>query len=155
MLMTKPEGLEILDFLFTLSFSILSPCINYHYFCFKEPLEDRLKKLITASKCMLFMKGDPAAPKCGFSRQTVELLQSLNVEFGSFDILSDEEIRQGLKTYSNWPTYPQLYLNGELLGGLVRLSNSITSKSRVKTKLFHTSMLFSNENTFKGCSRML
>jgi len=60
-----------------------------------EPLESRLKKLITASKCMLFMKGDPAAPKCGFSRQTIELLNSLNAEYGSFDILSDEEVRQG------------------------------------------------------------
>lgn len=60
-----------------------------------EPLEARLKKLISASKCMLFMKGDPAAPKCGFSRQTVELLNSLNAEFGSFDILTDEEVRQG------------------------------------------------------------
>lgn len=83
-----------------------------------EPLESRLKKLISASKCMIFMKGDPAAPKCGFSRQTVELLNSLNAEFGSFDILTDEEVRQGLKTYSNWPTYPQLYVDGELVGGL-------------------------------------
>ena len=54
-----------------------------------------MKKLMKASKCMVFMKGDPAAPKCGFSRQTVELLQSLNAEFGTFDILSDEEVRQG------------------------------------------------------------
>ena len=64
------------------------------------------------------MKGDPAAPKCGFSRQTIELLQSLNAEFGTFDILSDDEVRQGLKTYSSWPTYPQLYIDGELIGGL-------------------------------------
>ena len=84
----------------------------------KEPLEVRLKKLTNASKCMLFMKGDPAAPKCGFSRQTVDLLQSLNAEFGTFDILSDEEVRQGLKTYSSWPTYPQIYIDGELIGGL-------------------------------------
>ena len=62
-----------------------------------EPLETRLKKLVTASKCMLFMKGDPAAPKCGFSRQTVELLNILNAEYGSFDILSDEEVRHGRK----------------------------------------------------------
>ena len=84
----------------------------------QEPLEDRLKKLINASKCMLFMKGDPAAPKCGFSRQTIELLTALNAQYGTFDILEDEEVRQGLKKFSNWPTYPQLYVDGELVGGL-------------------------------------
>jgi len=84
----------------------------------KEPLEQRLKKLINSSKCVLFMKGDPVAPKCGFSRQTVELFESLNAEYATFDILSDDEVRQGLKTFSNWPTYPQLYIDGELIGGL-------------------------------------
>ena len=64
------------------------------------------------------MKGDPVAPKCGFSRQTVELFESLNAEYATFDILSDDEVRQGLKTFSNWPTYPQLYIDGELIGGL-------------------------------------
>lgn len=54
----------------------------------------------------------------GFSRQAVALLKECGAEFGSFDIFSDEEVRQGLKTYSNWPTYPQLYINGELIGGL-------------------------------------
>ncbi|KAK6009549.1 glutaredoxin, partial [Ostertagia ostertagi] len=67
---------------------------------------------------MLFMKGSPDNPKCGFSKQTVALLNEIGATFGSFDILSDEEVRQGLKTYSNWPTYPQLYLDGELIGGL-------------------------------------
>lgn len=84
----------------------------------EEDLNQRLKKLTHSSPIMLFMKGDPAAPKCGFSRQTVELLNSLNAKFGSFDILSDEAVRQGLKTFSNWPTYPQLYIKGELVGGL-------------------------------------
>lgn len=84
----------------------------------KENLNDRLKALINTSKVMLFMKGSPDAPRCGFSRQIVELLQGENVEFQTFDILSDEEVRQGLKTYSDWPTYPQLYVNGELIGGL-------------------------------------
>lgn len=84
---------------------------------------------------MLFMKGDPSTPKCGFSRQTVELLQSLNAEFGSFDILTDEEIRQGLKTYSDWPTYPQLYIDGQLIGGLVSRAKfhlSVISSFRFK-----------------------
>ncbi|XP_017295579.1 glutaredoxin 3 [Kryptolebias marmoratus] len=81
-------------------------------------LNQRLKKLINAGPCMLFMKGSPQEPRCGFSRQIVALLKEHNIQFSSFDILSDEEVRQGLKTFSKWPTYPQLYVNGELVGGL-------------------------------------
>lgn len=81
-------------------------------------LNQRLKKLINAAPCMLFMKGSSQEPRCGFSRQIVALLKEHSIQFSSFDILSDEEVRQGLKTYSNWPTYPQLYVNGELVGGL-------------------------------------
>lgn len=84
----------------------------------EESLDDRLGKLVRSSPVMLFMKGNPTEPKCGFSRQAVELLSNANVAFGSFDILSDEEVRQGLKAYSDWPTYPQLYVKGELQGGL-------------------------------------
>eukprot|EP01012_Entosiphon_sulcatum_P000115 TRINITY_DN100178_c0_g1_i1.p1 TRINITY_DN100178_c0_g1~~TRINITY_DN100178_c0_g1_i1.p1 ORF type:complete len:219 (-),score=47.48 TRINITY_DN100178_c0_g1_i1:37-669(-) len=82
------------------------------------PLEERLKRLVNQSPVMVFMKGQPAAPRCGFSNQIVGILNETGVPFGSFDILSDEEVRQGLKTFSNWPTYPQLYVNGELVGGL-------------------------------------
>lgn len=67
---------------------------------------------------MLFMKGEPNALRCGFSRQMIGILKDTGVQFKHFDILSDEEIRQGLKKYSDWPTYPQLYVNSELLGGL-------------------------------------
>ncbi|XP_060905960.1 glutaredoxin 3 [Labrus mixtus] len=81
-------------------------------------LNQRLKKLINAAPCMLFMKGSAQDPRCGFSKQLVALLKTHSIQFSSFDILSDEEVRQGLKTYSNWPTYPQLYANGELVGGL-------------------------------------
>lgn len=81
-------------------------------------LNQRLKKLINAAPCMLFMKGSSQEPRCGFSRQIVGLLSEHNIQFSTFDILSDEEVRQGLKTFSNWPTYPQLYVNGELVGGL-------------------------------------
>ncbi|XP_063163422.1 glutaredoxin-3 isoform X1 [Candoia aspera] len=84
----------------------------------KEDLNSRLKKLINAAPCMLFMKGTPHEPRCGFSRQMVEILNKHNIVFSSFDILSDEEVRQGLKTYSDWLTYPQLYVTGELIGGL-------------------------------------
>lgn len=84
----------------------------------EERLNERLGRLIRSSKVMLFMKGNPSAPRCGFSRQAVELLQEESIPFGSFDILTDEDVRQGLKKYSDWPTYPQLYVNGSLLGGL-------------------------------------
>ncbi|GKV00936.1 hypothetical protein SLEP1_g13542 [Rubroshorea leprosula] len=83
----------------------------------KESLEDRLKSLITSSPVMLFMKGTPDAPRCGFSSKVVNALKEEGVTFGSFDILTDEEVRQGLKVFSNWPTFPQLYYKGELIGG--------------------------------------
>jgi Grx4 family monothiol glutaredoxin len=62
--------------------------------------------------------GSPDAPQCGFSRTIVGILREENIEFSSFDILRDETIRAGLKTFSDWPTYPQLYVNGEFIGGL-------------------------------------
>ncbi|KAG9441044.1 hypothetical protein H6P81_016898 [Aristolochia fimbriata] len=83
----------------------------------EETREDRLKKLVSSSSTMLIMKGTPDAPRCGFSSKVVDVLRKEGVSFGSFDILSDEEVRQGLKTFSNWPTFPQLYHNGELVGG--------------------------------------
>lgn len=61
--------------------------------------------------------GSPDEPRCGFSRKVVEALRGVDQPFGSFDILSDEAVRQGLKEFSQWPTYPQLYVNGELMGG--------------------------------------
>ncbi|KAM4897216.1 glutaredoxin-3 isoform 4-T5 [Sylvia borin] len=84
----------------------------------QQQLQARLQKLVNAAPCMLFMKGSPKEPRCGFSKQMVEILSRHNVAFSSFDIFSDEEVRQGLKTFSNWPTYPQLYVSGELIGGL-------------------------------------
>lgn len=63
------------------------------------------------------MKGTPDDPQCGFSWKVVDILRGLGAAFGSFDILSDEEMRQAVKEYSNWPTYPQLYVNGKLVGG--------------------------------------
>jgi Grx4 family monothiol glutaredoxin len=81
-------------------------------------LEDRLKALISRDPVMLFMKGSPESPKCGFSRSIIAILNEKHAKYGHFDILEDEEVRQGLKTFSNWPTYPQLYIKGELVGGL-------------------------------------
>jgi len=84
----------------------------------EEALNRRLKQLVGSSQVLLFMKGSASAPKCGFSRQAVDLLTEAMISFGTFDILSDDDVRQGLKEYSDWPTYPQLYVNGELVGGL-------------------------------------
>ncbi|KAI6219601.1 Glutaredoxin domain-containing protein [Aphelenchoides fujianensis] len=83
-----------------------------------KDLNKRLEALINKARLTLFMKGNPDQPRCGFSRQIVQMLRDLNCDFWTFDILSDEEVRQGLKEYSDWPTYPQVYLDGELLGGL-------------------------------------
>ena len=84
----------------------------------KPPLDERLRALTSQAPVVLFMKGDETTPRCGFSRQAVELLRGEHVAFATFDILSDEEVRQGLKKFSNWPTYPQLYGDGKLVGGL-------------------------------------
>jgi len=83
-----------------------------------KELNTRLGKLTRAAPIMVFIKGSPSAPRCGFSRQIVEILKEENCKFGYFDILTDNDVRQSLKTFSNWPTYPQLYINGELIGGL-------------------------------------
>ncbi|XP_041368687.1 glutaredoxin 3-like [Gigantopelta aegis] len=84
----------------------------------KEDLNTRLKTLISAAPIMLFIKGTPEEPRCGFSRQLIQILNDKNINYSTFNILADKEIRQGLKTYSNWPTYPQVYCSGELVGGL-------------------------------------
>jgi len=82
-----------------------------------KDLKTRIQELLSSADILLFMKGDPKEPRCGFSRKTVEALEVAGLPFRTFDILQNEEIRQGLKEYSNWPTYPQLYVKGELLGG--------------------------------------
>lgn len=84
----------------------------------EQDLESRLKQLTTMAPVVLFMKGTPAEPRCGFSRQIVALLKQAGIRFSTFDILQDDEVRQGLKTFANWPTYPQLWVQGELVGGL-------------------------------------
>lgn len=81
-------------------------------------LEDRLKELINKHKFMIFIKGTPTAPRCGFTSTLLRKLSELKIEYDYFDILSDPEVRQGLKEFSQWPTYPQIYYNGDLLGGL-------------------------------------
>jgi len=82
-----------------------------------KSLPEQIQALITAEKVVLFMKGNTEFPQCGFSANTSGMLRQLGVPFKTFNILNDPEIRQGLKEFSNWPTYPQLYVNGQLVGG--------------------------------------
>lgn len=98
-----------------------------------KDLNTRLKELVNRDKIMLFMKGSPAAPRCGFSRTTIDLLTETGLKYSTYDILGDEEVRQGLKAYSDWPTYPQLYVRGELVGGLDILKELKTSGELIKT----------------------
>ncbi|MFM2410951.1 MAG: monothiol glutaredoxin, Grx4 family [Pseudomonadota bacterium] len=78
---------------------------------------ERIDELVTTNDVVLFMKGTPLFPQCGFSSKAVAILDHLNVEYSSVDVLQDMEIRQGIKEYSDWPTIPQLYVKGEFLGG--------------------------------------
>ncbi|XP_014610705.1 PREDICTED: glutaredoxin-3 [Polistes canadensis] len=78
----------------------------------------RLRRLTNYAPCMVFMKGSREHPRCGFSRTMIALLDSHRTEYQTFDILTDNTIREGLKKFSDWPTYPQLYINGEFIGGL-------------------------------------
>ena len=77
----------------------------------------KIKKLIDDNEVLLFMKGNPTFPQCGFSSVACQALDSLDNSFETVDVLQDPEIREGIKIYSNWPTIPQLYIRGEFIGG--------------------------------------
>ena len=90
-------------------------------------IKQRIDDLVGSSPVFVFMKGNKLMPQCGFSNNVVQILNSLAVPFETFDVLSDMEIRQGIKEYSDWPTIPQVYVNGEFIGGsdiLIELYNS-------------------------------
>jgi len=80
-------------------------------------VNERIKDQIESNQVLLYMKGTPDFPQCGFSGQTVAALKALGKPFAFVNIFEDPEIRDGLKAYSNWPTFPQLYIKGELVGG--------------------------------------
>ncbi|MCK0069642.1 MULTISPECIES: Grx4 family monothiol glutaredoxin [Kordiimonas] len=82
-----------------------------------NPAFDQIKSLVSENDVFLFMKGDPTFPQCGFSSVVSQVLMHLGVKFQSFNVLSDMEIREGIKAYSDWPTIPQLYVKGEFVGG--------------------------------------
>lgn len=82
-----------------------------------DDLKTRIEELIQNNRVMLFMKGTRNFPACGFSNAVVQILKKEGVPFETFNILADPDVRQGLKEYSNWPTYPQLYVGGKFVGG--------------------------------------
>ena len=82
-----------------------------------SPAAERIRADIDTNDVVLYMKGTPVFPQCGFSAQAVQMLNMLGVTFKSLDVLSDPGLRQGIKDFSNWPTIPQLYIKGEFIGG--------------------------------------
>ncbi|MGD9511504.1 MAG: Grx4 family monothiol glutaredoxin [Geminicoccaceae bacterium] len=80
-------------------------------------IDDRIRQQISGDDVVLYMKGTPVFPMCGFSAQVIQVLSHVGVPFQSYNILDDMELRQGLKEFSSWPTFPQLYVKGELVGG--------------------------------------
>ena len=82
-----------------------------------EEINDVIEKNNTSSEVVLYMKGDPTFPQCGFSSTVVQILKHIGVKFKSFDVLQDENLREGIKAFSDWPTIPQLYVKNEFIGG--------------------------------------
>ena len=100
--------------------------------------EDKIQDLIKSNPIMVFMKGTKLMPQCGFSNNVVQILNSLGVEFSTFDVLTDFDLREGIKEYSDWPTIPQVYLKGEFLGGsdiLIEMYNSGKLKEKIEIEL--------------------
>ncbi|MEO1020498.1 MAG: Grx4 family monothiol glutaredoxin [Pseudomonadota bacterium] len=82
-----------------------------------DATQDRIKQQVEQDDVVLYMKGTPVFPQCGFSSVAVQVLSRLGVQFQSYNVFDDEDVRQGIKTYSDWPTIPQLYVKGEFVGG--------------------------------------
>ena len=80
-------------------------------------IQEQLKEVIESNEVILFMKGSPDFPQCGFSGKTAQMLAACDVRFASVDVLADQSVREGIKEFSNWPTVPQLYVRGEFIGG--------------------------------------
>jgi len=100
--------------------------------------KDKIQKLIDSNPVMVFMKCTKLMPQCGFSNNVVLILNSLGVEFGTFDVLSDFAIREGIIEYSDWPSIPQVYFKGEFLGGsdiLIEMYNSGSLKEKIEIEL--------------------
>ena len=101
--------------------------VPYHEESHDGTVKERIEKMINSSPIFIFMKGTPNEPQCGFSYNTIELFKSLGKPFQTFDVFSNPEVREGIKEFSNWPTIPQVYINGEFAGGndiIVELAQS-------------------------------
>ncbi|MFM5891325.1 MAG: Grx4 family monothiol glutaredoxin [Dolichospermum sp.] len=101
-------------------------------------IKERIDTLVEENKIMVFMKGNKLMPQCGFSNNVVQILNTLGVPFETIDVLTDYEIRQGIKEYSNWPTIPQVYINGQFVGGsdiLIEMYNKGELKQLVEVAL--------------------
>ena len=97
-------------------------------------INERIKSQLDSQPVVLFMKGTPDFPQCGFSNQIVQVLNACEAEFEAVNILEDPELREALKAYSSWPTYPQLYVKGQLLGGC-DIVTEMFQKGELKTLL--------------------
>lgn len=100
--------------------------------------QQRIESLIGGSPVFVFMKGNKLMPQCGFSNNVVQILNALGVPFETFDVLSDPEIRQGIKEFSDWPTIPQVYVRGEFMGGsdiLIEMYNSGELREKLEVAL--------------------
>ncbi|CAN5211518.1 Grx4 family monothiol glutaredoxin [soil metagenome] len=82
-----------------------------------DPVHDRIDSIVKSADVVLFMKGTPLFPQCGFSSRAIAILDRIGVAYDTVDVLQDQEVRQGIKAFSDWPTIPQLYVKGEFLGG--------------------------------------
>ncbi len=91
-------------------------------------IKTKISKLIDSDKVVLFMKGTPDFPQCGFSAQVVDILNYLGVKFSSFNVLEDNDLREGVKEFSDWPTIPQIYINKEFIGGCDILREMLENK---------------------------
>ena len=97
-------------------------------------INEKIKDIISKNDVVLFMKGTPDMPQCGFSMTVTNILKQLKVKFNGIDVLSDPEIRQGIKDFSNWPTVPQLYVKGEFIGGC-DIAKEMYENGELKKKL--------------------
>lgn len=82
-----------------------------------ETLKTKIEEILNGDRIVLFMKGTPQMPQCGFSARAVAILNEIGAEFSSFNVFDDQEVREGIKEYGNWPTIPQLYIDKKLVGG--------------------------------------
>ena len=106
--------------------------------------EEQIKEMISSNDAILFMKGTPSVPQCGFSMAVTNVLKHLEVKFNGINVLDDNEIREGIKAYSDWPTIPQLYIKGEFVGGC-DIIKEMFEKGELQSKLTEKNIDFKSK----------